>query len=112
MRKIPTKLKNEMLSDPYYKKCAREDEHCDGRITLEHALIYAGKQVNAQWAIIPICAYHHSVDRHQDGPGLNKEINVAIALNRATDDELRSISKAVNYMALRDRLNLKYNFTH
>lgn len=105
MRPIPPKLKKEMLTDPYYKTCARKDEHCDGRITWEHAIIYAGKQLNERWAIIPLCTYHHSVDRHQDGTGLDKEENIRIALNRATDFELQSISKAVNYKAMRERLN-------
>lgn len=105
MRKIPEKLKKEILSDPDYKTCTRKDHDCDGRITWEHAIIYAGKQLNEKWAIIPLCAYHHSVDFHQDGDGLNKEINVWIALNRATDFELSMISKVIPYLKERARLN-------
>lgn len=109
MRPIPPKLKKEMGADPYYKVCAHKDENCDGRVTWEHTIIYASKQLNEKWAIIPICAYHHAVDRHQDGPGLDKQRNVWVALNRATDDELIAVSKVVNYMRERDRLNTIYN---
>lgn len=100
-----------MLDDPYYKVCARAGLHghiCDGRITFEHVLIYAGRQVQEYWAIIPLCECGHSVDHYQDMGDLNKSINVWIALNRATDDELRKYSKAVNYIQLRATLNLQY----
>jgi hypothetical protein len=109
MRKIPPKLLEEMLSDPYYSKCARKKEgNCKGRVTLEHALIFAGKQVNEKYAIVPICAYHHEVDQYQDGGGMNKELHVAIALSRASDLELRMISKAIDYTHMRDVLCEKY----
>jgi hypothetical protein len=103
MRKIPEKLRAEMSVDPYYKICAREDEECSGRITWEHSIIFAGKQLNEKWAILPLCEYHHLYG------GLNKEMNEYIALNRATDEELRSISKAVDYLHKRNYLNSKYN---
>lgn len=108
MRTIPQKLKKEILSDPYYRNCAREGGDCDGRITWEHAIIYAGRQLNEKWAIIPLCTFHHAVDRHQDGGDLNKEFNVLIALNRATEAELLSVGKVVNYVRMRSMLNLKY----
>ncbi len=108
MKAIPAKLKKEMAADPYYKTCARQNEDCDGRITWEHAVIFGGNQIQAKWAIIPICEFHHAVNKHQDGGDLNKEINMHIALNRASDSELLSISKAINYLELRIRLNKKY----
>ena len=98
-----------MLEDEYYKKCIRNEEGtCQGRITLEHALIFAGKQVNEKFAILPVCAFHHAVDQFQDGGDINKEYHVWVALNRATESELRSISKAVNYVKLKATLNAKY----
>lgn len=102
MRKIPPELKNEILEDPFYKECSRKSFVCEGRITWEHTLIYGGQQINEKWAIIPLCIFHHL------GKGLIKEINVAIALNRATDDELLKYSKVINYKRERDRLNKKY----
>jgi len=95
-----------MEADPYYKACARrKDGGCGGRVTWEHTLIYGGKQLNEKWAIIPLCERHHGVNTYQDNGELNKQENVRIALNRATEAELRAISKAVDYIALRDRLN-------
>lgn len=87
MRPIPKKLKSELANEPYYKKCARASEQCQGRITWEHALIYAGKQVNERWAIIPLCVYHHL------GVGLNKRENIKIALSRATKEDLSKYPK-------------------
>lgn len=107
MRQISSKIKEQLQLEPNI--CARaSDGGCDGRITWEHTLIYAGKQIDEVWAIIHLCAYHHEVDEFQDGGGLNKEKNVWIALNRATDQELLKYSKAINYIRERDRLNKIY----
>lgn len=109
MNKIPTKLREQLSEDPEYKVCARhKDGDCDGRITWEHAMIYAGSQVQERWAIIPLCEYHHAVNKHLDGRGLDKRKNIWIALNRATDDDLIRFSKAMDYIAMRERLNKIY----
>lgn len=108
MRKISQRVKATLLEEPDI--CARkQDGGCKGRITWEHALIYAGRQIDEVWAIIKLCAYHHGVDEFQDCGDLQKEKNVWIALNRATDDELRKYSKAINYIELRTKLNDKYS---
>lgn len=98
-----------MASDPYYDRCCmafRGD--CDGRITWEHTLIFANKQINEKWAIIPLCEFHHAVGQHQDAGGLKKDMNVWVALNRATDNELLPYCKAIDYIVMRKRLNEKY----
>ena len=87
MRKIPPKLREEMANDPYYSKCSRLGNDCKGRITWEHAWIYAGKQINEKWAIIPLCEYHHLYE------GLNKHENQRISLRRATEEDLSHYSK-------------------
>ncbi len=87
-----------MLEDEFYGRCALESDGCMGRITLEHAIIHAGRQLNEKWAIIPLCAYHHSVDEFQDGDGLDKELNEWVALSRATAEDLVTYSKAVDYL--------------
>lgn len=110
MRAISKKNKDIIDTDQYYKQCARRDEgDCKGRITIEHALIYGGRQLDEIWALLPICAYHHGVDQFQDGGKLNKEKHIWLALCRATDEQLKAISKAENYIAMRERLNGKYN---
>ena len=107
MRKVSSKVKKQLISEN--SVCSRvSDGGCAGRITWEHAIIYAGRQVDEPWAIIKLCARHHAVDEWQDKGDLQKEKNVWIALNRATDDELRRISKVVDYLRERERLNKKY----
>lgn len=112
MNNMPSALRRQCSADPEYQKCLRKralnDHRCRARpldgqmIEWEHAIIVAGRQVQKRWAIVPLCWYVHS------GPGLVKEINVWIALNRATDEELKEISKAINYIRERGRLNIKY----
>lgn len=83
IRPIPEKLKQELVADEYYSRCARvKTGDCYGRITWEQAFIYAGKQINKRWAIIPLCEYHHLRN------GLDKGENQRIALARATPDDL------------------------
>lgn len=84
---IPKNLREIINVDPYYRECARKSPECDGRITIEHAFIYAGKQVNELWALIPLCWKHHL------GSLLNKRENHRIALARATDEDLMKYPK-------------------
>ena len=100
-----------MVSDPLFPSCMLYGQHghvCDGRITIEHALIHAGRQLNKRWALINICAKAHEVDGFQDAHTINKEMNVWVALNQATDAELCEVSKAVDYLRERKRLNKIY----
>lgn len=112
MQPIPVQLKADILADPYYKTCARkvvfDDHECQGRITFEHVIIFAGRQLNRKFAIIPLCEFAHSVGQFQNVGILDKEINLYIAINRATDEELKKISGAVDYQRLKKYLNKKY----
>lgn len=111
MTHMPPKLRREINADPFYRYCARRGLHghvCGGRITREHALIFAHRQIQKKHAIVPLCAKAHAVDEYQDGGDMNKEINVWIALSRATTAELLEISKAVDYFRLLRYLNGKY----
>lgn len=103
MNNIPQRLRKEMAADPYYEKCARFGDDCEGRITWEHSLIYAGRQIQEKWAIIPLCVWHH-LDK-----GMIKWINEYIALSRASDEELHKYSKAIDLLKKRDYLKIKYN---
>ena len=103
--------RTKISSDPYYQYCClhgHEGHECEGRITMEHALIFGGSKIQKLWAIIPLCAKYHSVDEFQDNGLLDKEINMWVALNRATEAELREVSKAVDYIRMRDYLNEEY----
>lgn len=109
---MPVKLRKELAADPSYKICLRnaalQDHTCMPNplnkklIEWEHALIYAGKQIQQKWAIVPLCWWAHS------GPGLVKEINIWVALSRSTDEELQAISKVINYKRMKIALNNKY----
>lgn len=117
MNNMPTKLRAQLARDPFYKTCARQellhDHECQGDpvrgaegrvIEWEHALTYAGRQVQKRFAIVPVCWYVHR------GPGVVKEINVWIALNRATTEELLELSHkgGRDYFLYKDFLNRRF----
>lgn len=107
MRKIRQSVKNEILARK--QECARHaDGGCDGSLTWEHAIIYGGRQLDEAWAIVILCSRHHAVNEYQDGGDLQKEKNVWLALNQATEGELRQYSKAIDYIRLKKTLNEKY----
>lgn len=109
---IPVKMRNEMESDPMMHICMRyellHDHDCEGDplsgrlLEWEHAMTFAGSKINEKWAIISICWLVHR------GGKLNKEVNRWIALNRATTEELKAVSKAVPYLNMREHLNKIY----
>lgn len=91
---IPEKLKQEILADDFYKKCCIADETCKGRIEFHHNLIFAGKQVNEKWAILPVCHSHHEIEKHKEiGHRLDK-----IMFKMVSDEELKPYCKAIDYI--------------
>lgn len=91
---IPPKLLDELNNDPEYKICSLygyAGNDCEGRVTKEHAIIVAGSSYQARWAIIPLCAKHHDVDKYQDSHSMNKEMNQWVALCRATDKDILDV---------------------
>lgn len=107
MRLISPQIKAELLERKDI--CARHrDGGCAGRITWEHAIIFAGRQLDKAWSIVKLCERHHEVNSYQDNGDLQKEKNVWIALNQATDLELKEVSKAIDYGKMKSRLNAKY----
>lgn len=94
MRPISSKNKQEININPYFKKCHRHKEGtCQGRITIDHAWIYAGRQIDELWNFVPTCAFHHNVDQFQDCGDLNKDKQQRTALLRATDEDLQKYYK-------------------
>lgn len=105
---IPKKLLNEILQDEYYETCARADEcDCKGRITFEHALIYAGRQIQEKWAILPICAYHHAVDQYQDCGKMDKNKHEWLAISRMTEEDMQKYPR-FDWKQRLKYLNTKY----
>lgn len=97
---IPPKMRLEMANDPFYSRCAITGASVN--INWHHNLEYKGKRVNEKFAIIPLTKWVH------DNIATHKEKVDWLMVNRATDEELKKYSKAVDYIALRERLNKKY----
>lgn len=111
MNNLPKWIKDHIKVNAEYQRCSLLGYHpCGGRTTVEHVFTYAGRQIQEVWNCIPLCARGHGVDEWQDSGDLKKEMNKWVALNRATDIELREISDAVNYIQLRVYLNDKYGY--
>ena len=111
MRVISAKVRKQISEDPGYRVCmlkAYPAHVCGGRLTREHALIHAGRQVDAKFAIISCCAKGQEVDEYQDAHTMDKDLNRWVALNRASDEELVDLSKVIDYRRMRDRLNSIY----
>lgn len=93
-----------MADNKFYKKCCIADTNCSGRIEFHHNLIFAGKQVNEEFCILPICYYHHEKEKHQ----IYKEKLNWIMWGRATDEQILRYSKAINYGETLIRLEKTY----
>lgn len=101
MKKIPSELRHEMETDPYYSKCCITGSTSE-KIDWHHNMIYAGSQVNEKFCILPLSrSIHNDIVKY-------KERCDWIMCNRATDKELRRYSKAINYINERERLNKIY----
>ncbi len=120
-KKIKISHQEHMDNSPFYQVCARAKEgKCDGRITREHAIYFKGKQVNEPWAIVPLCIYHHKLEKYQGDGDLQKEINRWIAYSRATVQDLcdltgeplsyigNKLSKVYPLVMERGRMEIKY----
>jgi hypothetical protein len=110
MSTIPKKLRDRLSQSLFHKHCARKGimgHECAGRITWDHAVIFAGSQVQEEWAIVPLCAKGHSVDQWQDSGDHDKAVSLWIALNRASAADLEKYSRA-NFQTKLAYLNGKY----
>jgi hypothetical protein len=99
MRPIPIKIRKELANDPFMQKCIYEN--CQGSPEWEHAFIYAGRQINESWAIVPVCSYHHR------GAGLDKEYNQFHSILRATEEDFRKYPR-FDWQRLKKYLIKKY----
>ena len=93
MRKIPPILRDELANDPFYKTCCIEDDFCSGRIEWHHNLIFAGKQVNERFCILPVCHFHHE---HEKNHIIGEKLDY-IMWSRATPEQIIYFSKATDY---------------
>lgn len=105
MRPIPPQLKKEMEADKFYDRCCVTGRHkTNVKVEWHHNLIYAGRQVNEKWCILPLAQYIHKRANEKE----IKQYLDWIMLNRATDEDLMRYSKAVDYIKKRETLNKYY----
>jgi hypothetical protein len=85
MRPIPAGLRGEMERDYFYQKCAvTQKPRTLVKVEWHHNLIYAGRQVNEKFCILPLSEEIH--DRARDSKV--KEFLNWIMTCRATREEL------------------------
>jgi hypothetical protein len=83
----------------------KKDCRCKGRIEWHHNLIFGGKQSDIPETILPLCKnFHHRYAEQMD----IKEKLDWIMLNQMSDEQIESISKAVNYQQRKIYVNSKY----
>lgn len=107
MRPISKKTKDKLLADKFMKTCclAGETEYnCLGRIEFHHNLIVAGRQSDIPETILPVCNAHHAIADWREV----KELLNFIMLRRMSAEQIKGISKAVNYAHRLEYLRKKY----
>lgn len=99
-RPIPKKVREELSEDPFMLTCCLKDFSplCSGRIQWHHHLKFAGKRVNEKWCILPVCEYHHAKE------AVYKDFLDIVMLRRATIEELKPYSKAIDYAGMKRQL--------
>ena len=101
MRKIPEKLKQEMVADDFYKQSCLSGKKAE-RIEWHHNLIFAGRQQNVKWAILPLTQEEHrDIVKHRQRCDW-------IMINRANLRQLIEYSKAENLLIKKGKLNSKF----
>lgn len=105
MRPIPKKLRDEMAADPWYSRCCISGvPSVKAKIEFHHAFIFAGRQVNEKWCIIPVAASIHEKVSNQ----IIREKIWWIILNRADLATLQKYSRSRDLVALKWKLNQQY----
>ena len=89
MRPIPAKLRKELDQDPTMHQCGISNLLCEGRVEWHHVFIYAGRQINEFWAIVPACAAHH---KRAEDPEVKRLFQIH-SLRRATRMDLLKYPK-------------------
>lgn len=79
-----------MTSDIFYKRCALLNAECSGVVQFHHVWIYAGRQINEKWAIVPACEHHHELVKKDRRI---KEAFEFISLCRTKPGELKKYPK-------------------
>lgn len=100
---IPKKMREELSEDPFMQKCCLYGYSmgCVGKVQWHHHLKFAGKRINEKWCILPVCEYHHEKEAR-----FKYELDT-VMVSRATYEELKPFSKAIDYIALKRKYENK-----
>jgi len=103
-RPIPKKVREQLAEDPFMQSCclASTEYACEGRIQWHHHLKYGGKRQDEPWGILPVCELHHKLEAQ-----FKYELD-EVMVSRATYEQLKPYSKAVDYVWLK----MKYENTN
>ena len=75
-------MREEIADDPFMKRCVWSGDMIN--VSWEHCWIYAGRQINEKWAIIPL-----RLDLNVNMERLVKDWCQFVSLNRATEEDLK-----------------------
>lgn len=90
---IPQHLKDQIYLNKFFTKCCIADKDCQGRVSIHHNLIFAGKQVNEFWALLPLCGYHHYNEGRKN---IKSKLNVI--MRKRSNGELEKYEKIKKYV--------------
>lgn len=65
--------------------CAINNAECEGRVQWHHVWIYAGTQIDEEWAIVGACEHHHEM---VNGNKIVREAFQRESLRLATGNDL------------------------
>ncbi len=100
-------MRNQIAEDIEMSRCIYEQigrgNECNGKVEWEHAIMYAGRQLNEPWAIVGVCTYHHR------GNGLNKNFNRFMAIRRADIEQVQAKYPKVDWWQVWNYLSKEFN---
>jgi len=100
MRAIPTKLRNKLDQDPWYRRCCLTGRtRTQEKIEWHHNFIFAGQQVNEKWCILPMAESIHDREKEQE---IKERLNW-IMLNRANVETIEKYSKQEELKKLNEK---------
>lgn len=106
MTRIPKKLREQLAVDMFYSRCCITGlpSQPGDRIEWHHNMIFAGKQVQERFAILPVLS---SIHRRANEPDIKDKLDW-IMLSRMTTTDLYMYGKGINWFNRLERLEDKF----
>lgn len=103
MRPIPQNLRKIIENDSFYRICCLRSYRCEGKIEIHHNFIYSGRQQNYLFCLLPLCQYHHKIEK---SPKFRDDLD-RIMLRRTTLEFLIKTFPKRDWIQLNNYLNAK-----